>query len=64
MTKLALTIPEAVAMSGIGRSRLYAIFKAGGIKPRKSGTRTLIIFSDLEAYLQSLPLAKNGGSKT
>lgn len=57
MTKLALTIPEAVAMSGIGRSSLYAVFKSGGIRPRKQGKRTLVIFAELEAYINSLPVA-------
>jgi predicted DNA-binding transcriptional regulator AlpA len=57
MTKLALTIPEAVAMSGIGRSSLYEVFKAGGIKPRKHGKRTLVMVADLENYLKSLPVA-------
>ena len=58
MNKIALTIPEAVAMSGIGRSRMYEIFKTGGIKPRKSGKRTLVLFTDLENYLKSLPVAQ------
>jgi Helix-turn-helix domain len=57
MTKIAVTIPEAVAISGIGRTSLYAVFKAGGIKPRKAGKRTLVLVADLESYIQSLPVA-------
>lgn len=55
--KFALTIAEAVAASGIGRSKLYQLFKSGDIKPRKAGKRTLIIRSELEAYISSLPVS-------
>lgn len=57
MTKIAVTIPEAVSMSGIGRTALYKIFNEGGLKPRKAGRRTLILVEDLERYLKSLPEA-------
>lgn len=57
MTKIAVTIPEAVAISGIGRSSLYAVFKSGAIKPRKQGKRTLVLVEELERYLNSLPVA-------
>ncbi|MBZ9654682.1 helix-turn-helix domain-containing protein [Phyllobacterium lublinensis] len=56
MNKLAVTIPEAVQISGIGRTVLYSIFKSGGLKPRKSGKRTLVLVDELEAYLKSLPV--------
>ena len=57
MTKIAVNIAEAVAISGIGRSSLYEVFKRGGIKPRKLGKRTLVLVADLENYLTSLPAA-------
>jgi excisionase family DNA binding protein len=53
--KIAVTLPEATALSGIGRSTFYEIFKAGKLKPRKQGTRTLILVSELKEYLESLP---------
>jgi hypothetical protein len=56
--KLAVTIPEAVALSGIGRSSLYKLFSEGMLTPRKSGKRTLILVSDLEAFVGALPAAK------
>jgi excisionase family DNA binding protein len=55
MTKLSVTIPEAVAMTGIGRSSLYRLFAEGKLTPRKSGKRTLVLFSDLKRYVESLP---------
>lgn len=55
MTKLSVTIPEAVAMTGIGRSSLYRLFSERKIVPRKSGKRTLILVEDLERFVKSLP---------
>lgn len=55
MKKVAVTVPEAVQISGIGRTTLYEIFKSGKLKPRKQGKRTLIILDELEDYLRSLP---------
>lgn len=53
--KIALTIPEAVAYSGIGRSSLYKLFSLGKITPRKIGKRTLILRDELERFVLSLP---------
>ncbi|MGB3832313.1 MAG: helix-turn-helix domain-containing protein [Mesorhizobium sp.] len=57
MNKLSVTIPEAVEMTGIGRSTLYRLFVEGKLTPRKSGKRTLILVSDLEAFIKNLPAA-------
>lgn len=58
MDKLAVTISEAVQISGIGRTNLYKLFKDGSLKPRKSGSRTLVIVDELKEYLKSLPDAR------
>lgn len=52
---IAVTIPAAVAATGMSRSALYEALKRGDLTARKAGRRTLIWFSDLEAYLASLP---------
>ena len=52
---LAVTIPDAVRVSGLSRTSLYAALKRGDLTARKAGRRTLIAFTDLEAYLASLP---------
>lgn len=57
MQKISVTIPEAVEMSGLSRSGLYNLFKAGAIKPKKAGKRTLIMVDDLRRYLENLPVA-------
>jgi len=57
MNKLAVGIPEAAEMVGIGRSSLYSLFREGKIQPRKSGKRTLILVEDLKRYVENLPAA-------
>jgi predicted site-specific integrase-resolvase len=58
MNKIAVPIAEAVALSGISRSALYTLFKAGALTPRKRGKRTLILVSDLQRYIENLPVAE------
>lgn len=53
--KLAYTIPEAVAASGMSRSSLYEAIKAGALLARKNGARTFILAVDLRAWLEGLP---------
>lgn len=53
--KLAYRIDEAVAATGIGRTSLYEMIRAGALKTRKSGRRTLIERSELERALRNLP---------
>lgn len=54
-TPIAVTIPEAVKLTGLSRSALYEALKRQAITAKKAGRRTLIQFSELEAYLASLP---------
>jgi predicted DNA-binding transcriptional regulator AlpA len=60
MHKIAVTLPEATALSGIGRSSLYKLFNEGKLVPRKAGKRTLILVEELEAYVTSLPFGGRG----
>ena len=57
--KLAMTVAEAVAYSGIGRTKLYDLVKLGQLTPKKLGTRTLILTEELDAYVRSLPDMKS-----
>ena len=59
-TPLAVTIPEAVRLTGLSRSALYELMKRGDLTARKAGRRTLISFADLEAYLAGLPTYQTG----
>jgi excisionase family DNA binding protein len=49
-----LRVEEAVAVSGIGRSKLYEFIKAGMLTARKSGKTTIILRSDIMKLLEDL----------
>lgn len=57
MTAISVDINKAVEMSGLSRSALYKLFKAGKITPRKNGKRTLVLVDDLRSYVENLPAA-------
>lgn len=54
MTKLAATIPQAMEMTGLGRSSIYRLFKEKKLTPLKAGKRTLIRTTEIEAFINSL----------
>jgi hypothetical protein len=45
---LSVTVPTALALTGIGRTKLYALIKAGRVKVTKIDNRTLVNFASLE----------------
>ena len=51
--KIAYTMKQATAATGISRTTLYALIKAGELSPVKIGTRTLLRHADLEALIDS-----------
>jgi excisionase family DNA binding protein len=53
---LGRSINAAAVRAGVGRSTVYAAINAGALKARKAGRRTLILDTDLQAWLDSLPL--------
>lgn len=50
-TPLSVRIPEACRMTGIGRSKLYELIRAGEIETIKVGSSTLVTVAGLEAFL-------------
>lgn len=54
MTQLSLSIEEARAATGLGRTKLYQLINSGELKARKIGKRTIILKDDLEAFLNNL----------
>jgi excisionase family DNA binding protein len=51
----ALSIEHACRVSGLGKTKLYELIAAGTLKSRKVGRRRLILLTDLNEFLQSLP---------
>jgi excisionase family DNA binding protein len=53
MEPLAVPIPEAARLGGVGRSTIYAEIAKGNLKIRKVGRRTIIAIEDLRSWLAS-----------
>ncbi len=53
--KPTYTIKEFLADFGMGKTRFYELVNSGALKARKSGTRTVVLAADAEAYLENLP---------
>lgn len=53
----AMTFAEFLKWSRIGKTKAYAEAKAGRLKIRKLGGKTLVLLSDAEKWLNELPLA-------
>jgi excisionase family DNA binding protein len=51
-----LSISEACAFAGIGRTKIYQAIADGSLKARKCGKRTLVLRDDLREFLSSLPV--------
>lgn len=54
---LTYGIPDACAVLGIGRTKLYALIAEGKIKARACGGRTLIPADALRDFVENLPAA-------
>jgi excisionase family DNA binding protein len=52
-----LSVIEACAIAGIGRTKIYEAISSGALKARKFGKRRIILRSDLHAFLAALPEA-------
>jgi excisionase family DNA binding protein len=53
--KLALTIQEAAAATGLGRTTIFEEIRRNQLIARKIGRRTVILKDDLDAWLKSRP---------
>ena len=52
--QLSLSIEEACAATGLGLTKIYEAVGSGALPAKKWGKRTLILKSDLEAFLAGL----------
>lgn len=46
---ISVRVPQAIAMTGFSRSRLYELIKAGELEIAKDGNCTLILVASLKA---------------
>jgi excisionase family DNA binding protein len=53
--RIAHSIAEVCAHTGLGRDTIYAAIRAGKLTARKLGRRTLITDDDLRRFLDGLP---------
>ena len=63
ISPVALSVRDAVRLSGISRSALYLRIAEGVIDARKAGGRTLIMADSLQKYIKSLPRSRRRTEK-
>ena len=56
----AYTVAECLVRLKLGRDKLYREIKAGRLRARKVGRKTLILDSDIMEYLRGLPTIGGG----
>ena len=52
---IAYTVDRALEVLGIGRTKFYEEIKAGRLKAKKVGQRTLVTSAALNEWLEALP---------
>jgi excisionase family DNA binding protein len=52
----AFSVAEVMVRTGLGRDTVYDLIRGGQLVARKVGRRTLVVNSDLEKFLTSLPV--------
>lgn len=53
---VANTVADVLRRVGISRTKFYQEINAGRLKARKIGSKTVVLETDLQAYLDALPL--------
>lgn len=50
--RLAVSVPDAATMLGLGRSTVFGLIAAGRLQALKVGARTVIRVSDIERFIK------------
>jgi excisionase family DNA binding protein len=59
-TTTAYNVVQVMSRLGICRDAVYRAINSGALPARKFGKRTLILESDLQAFIESLPRLGDG----
>ena len=51
----AYSVPETMCVLGLCRDSVYKLINTGQLPARKIGRRTVVLESDLQAFLEALP---------
>jgi excisionase family DNA binding protein len=51
----ALSVAQACAILGLGKTKLYELIDSRALKARRLGRRRLVLRRDLQEFLESLP---------
>lgn len=49
---ISVRIPQAVALTGLSRSRVYELMKSGDVEYVKVGNSTLILMDSLRSFIE------------
>ena len=49
---ISVTVPNALNITGLGRTKFYELIAEGRIKTLKIGTRTLVVYESLRALIE------------
>jgi len=52
--KIMITLKEACQMLSLSRSSVYRLIDQGKLAPKKMGSRTLFLVTEIESFAQSL----------
>jgi excisionase family DNA binding protein len=55
MQPLAMSVEQAAATAGVGRTLVFEEIRKGNLRCRKAGRRTVVTLADLESWLAQLP---------
>lgn len=53
--QITLTVEQACATTGYGRTKLYDLIGSGRVRAKKDGQKTLILSESLRNHINSLP---------
>lgn len=62
MDPISVRVPDAVRLTGLSRSRIYELMKAGSIEHAKVGSSTLILFASLRGFVEASRVPVSGGT--